>query len=688
MQLEKQAKPYPSTRRGDSTVSVAGSDIADPYAWLQTSTPEVETWEREQTEAAVDYIRSWSGFEQVRTSIEALPAEHDGATTLGLFTPPVQVVGGWLRRASNGSGERDVLVIGATPTDAGEVVLDPWIAFGAGTNIDLFSVAPNGKVLAYWVSEREEESNTRLHLFDLERRVDVPAEFPQLFEILSAGAAWTPDSSGFYFCARDEASDAYGMQLFFHRLDEAAPTSAELTLPPFCVPYVAEDGRFAMVLNQYTRRPTHFRDLKVNGAWEPFTAAGDAQWQGVAVGDCYIAVTTSGADRGRLVSVPLATQEDSSTWRELVAETSAVLRSVHCSGQRLILSEYVETVARLRVLDLEGTELYEVALPPFGTIEAVVPPLGVGYPPEGHFVFPFMSFGQSLTTYDLEVESGQLSVLQPAADVNSDLAISLERCTAGDGETVTYQIVQSSASSNSEQPEPRPTIIHFYGGSVFTPFYTGWLAPFFAAGGRYVHANIRGGGEHGQLHADAGRTAHFQQSLNDLYAIAEDLIDRKLSTAAQLAIVGHSAGGHRAALAGIQRPELFRAVVARAPITDLVGWSTDPYGRMGLTLLFADPETDAGMQYIHDLSPYYKVDEGVRYPALLIECGESDHRCPPWHAAKLVARLQNSADAPSPVLFREWPETGHGASTPPRIRIEQTAEWVAFVMQELGVAAE
>ena len=62
--------------------------------------------------------------------------------------------------------------------------------------------------------------------------------------------------------------------------------------------------------------------------------------------------------RGRLVRIPLATRTDPSTWTELVAESDeAVLRSVACKANRLVVSELVDTFARIRVLDLDGNEV-------------------------------------------------------------------------------------------------------------------------------------------------------------------------------------------------------------------------------------------------------------------------------------------------------------------------------------------
>ncbi|OLT01255.1 hypothetical protein BJF90_32690 [Pseudonocardia sp. CNS-004] len=55
--------------------------------------------------------------------------------------------------------------------------------------------------------------------------------------------------------------------------------------------------------------------------------------------------------------------DDPSAWEELVAESDAVLRSVTPVGDVLYLAEFVDTYARIRIVDAAGNALGEVPLP-------------------------------------------------------------------------------------------------------------------------------------------------------------------------------------------------------------------------------------------------------------------------------------------------------------------------------------
>jgi prolyl oligopeptidase len=64
-------------------------------------------------------------------------------------------------------------------------------------------------------------------------------------------------------------------------------------------------------------------------------------------------------------------------------------------------------------------------------------------------------------------------------------------------------------------------------------------------------------------------------------------------------------------------------------------------------------------------------------------CGGDDIRCPPWQGRKFVAALQNANAGEHPVLLRVWPGAAH--MTGVLGSAEHTAEWLWFVMAELGL---
>ncbi len=84
-------------------------------------------------------------------------------------------------------------------------------------------------------------------------------------------------------------------------------------------------------------------------------------------------------------------------------------------------------------------------------------------------------------------------------------------------------------------------------------------------------------------------------------------------------------------------------------------------------------------------SPYHTVQEGVDYPAVFLNAGATDPRCPPWHAQKFAARLQQVSKGSEPVLLHVWENSGHGLATGRESSVLQYTGLLAFVMRHLGV---
>jgi len=96
-----------------------------------------------------------------------------------------------------------------------------------------------------------------------------------------------------------------------------------------------------------------------------------------------------------------------------------------------------------------------------------------------------------------------------------------------------------------------------------------------------------------------------------------------------------------------------------------------------------DPDKPDDVRRLLSYSPYHNVREGIEYPAVYIDAGDTDFRCPPFHARKFAARLQAAQAGTAPILLHVWDNVGHGLATSHEISVAQATEWVAFVMREL-----
>jgi prolyl oligopeptidase len=82
--------------------------------------------------------------------------------------------------------------------------------------------------------------------------------------------------------------------------------------------------------------------------------------------------------------------------------------------------------------------------------------------------------------------------------------------------------------------------------------------------------------------------------------------------------------------------------------------------------------------------PLHRIQDGVRYPAVLLRSGENDSRVPPWQAAKLAARLSAASTSGRPILLQVPKQQGH-LSVPRAQEIDNTADDYAFALWQSGL---
>ena len=87
---------------------------------------------------------------------------------------------------------------------------------------------------------------------------------------------------------------------------------------------------------------------------------------------------------------------------------------------------------------------------------------------------------------------------------------------------------------------------------------------------------------------------------------------------------------------------------------------------------------------LYAYSPYHHVVDGAKYPAIFMATGENDGRVNPMHSRKMIARLQAAAASNRPIYLSIDTEAGHGIGSALSIRINQSADYLAFLYDQLG----
>lgn len=263
-------------------------------------------------------------------------------------------------------------------------------------------------------------------------------------------------------------------------------------------------------------------------------------------------------------------------------------------------------------------------------------------------------------------------------DASGDVVEQLE-ATSKDGTRIPYFVVHRR---DMPYDGSNPTLLTAYGGFQVanTPSYSAvdgklWLE----RGGVGVLANIRGGGEFGPGWHEAGLKTHRQRIYDDFYAVAQDLLTRKITSSRRLGIIGGSNGGLLMGVEFTQHPKMWNAVVIQVPLLDMLGFEhlsagaswVGEYGSVSV------PEERA---FLASISPYNQLKPDVNYPEPLIFTTTKDDRVGPVHARKFAARME---EFHKPFFYDEITEGGHGEGADHKQEARTDAEYFTYLMMKL-----
>ncbi len=680
--------PLPPTTRHDDIVDVLhGVEVSDPFRWLENGTSaETRRWVAAQNDRTARVLTSLPGRDALHAELSAL-LRAGSSVACTVAGDRVFSLERW------GPHDQTVLVVrSATEAGPARTIVDPHrLTDDSTAAIDWYHPSPDGRLVAYGISHAGDERST-LHVIDVTTRRVLPDRIPNT---RAASVAWLPDGSAFAYTRYPEphtVSDddqGYWRKVYWHRLgrhwrndeliwDELPDKTAWANVS------LSEDGRWLLVHLSlgWSRVDVHLID-RTTGSRTVMIEGIEAVSTFNVVGDEVIGITTLDADRGRLVSAPLAAAWHDN-WCTLVPESDRVLEAFAPTSESLLVLSSRSAVSHLDRYRHDGTDHQPIELPGLGSLAGLT-----GSRDRDEAFFSFTSFATPPTTYRWHVDgvSDWSHLHQHDGDDDGpkgDYLVEQVRYPSTDGTEVSMFVIREAGT----EPGPHtPCVLTGYGGFAITmgPAYSAAVVAFCDHGGIYAVANIRGGAEEGEAWHRAGMREHKQQSFDDFAAAADWLVDRGYTARDKLAIRGGSNGGLLMGATITQRPDLCRAVQIAVPLLDMLRFHHFLIARLWIPE-YGDPEHPADFEWLHAYSPYHHVTDGVCYPATLLTTAESDSRVDPMHARKMAARLQEATSCGDdrPVLLREEVAAGHGQGKPVTKQADELADVLGFLLWQLG----
>jgi len=680
------ALTYPKVKTVDQVDELHGVKVADPYRWLEDlDSPETAAWVAAQNEVTFRFLGEIPARERIKERMTKLwDFERYGL--------PFKEGGRYFYSKNDGLQAQSVFYVLDSLDGEPRVLIDPNKLSEDGTvALAGLSISEDGKRMAYglstagsdWVEYRVRDIDTGRDLDD------------HLKWIKFSGASWTKDGQGFYYSRFDEPKGDqlkdtnYYQKLWYHKLGTAQVDDKLVYSRPDQKEWgfageVTEDGQYLVItITQGTERKNrvYFQDLATgDGRTIELLNDFDAQYGFINNdGPVFWFFTDLDAPRGRVIAIDTR-QPERANWKEIIPQAAETLDGVTLVNDTFIAHYLKDAYTQVRMFDLRGQHVRDVALPGVGTAGGFG-----GKRRDTETFYSYTSFNMPNTIYRYDMPSGASSVYrQPQVDFDpAQYTTQQVFYNSKDGTRIPMFITHKK---NIQLDGHNPTMLYGYGGfnASMTPYFSISRLVWMELGGVFALANIRGGGEYGKAWHDAGRLANKQNCFDDFIAAAEWLIANKYTSAQKLAISGGSNGGLLVGACMTQRPDLFGACLPAVGVMDMlrfhkftIGWAwTSDYG---------SPDEPEAFKTLLKYSPLHNLKPGTCYPATLVTTADHDDRVVPAHSFKFISALQAAQGCGNPVLIRIETKAGHGGGKPTQKIIEEISDQYAFLMRVLDV---
>jgi prolyl oligopeptidase len=678
---------YPETKKVDVVEDYHGTQVADPYRWLEDdNSDETKAWVQEQNKVTFGYLDQIGYRKDWLKRLEEI-------NNYPRYSSPSRNNEYFYYSRNDGLQNQSVIYRIKGLNGKPEEVIDPNKFSTDGTaSLATFSLSKNGRYAVVGKSKGGSDWRT-FYVMDMTTLKYLP---DSLAWVKVSGASWQGD--GFYYSrypatepGKELSTKNENHQVFYHKVgtsqDKDVLVYEDKENPQrFHFAFTDEDQQYVFLSISDRGKGKDgnallFMDIKKGDKkFKPLISEiGDYSYGFIrAVNGKFLVSTNDGAKNRRIVLIDPANPQPSA-WKTIIPEKKEVLSSASTAGNKLFVSYLKDVTSRVYVYDLTGKFEREVKLPALGTVS------GFGGYKDDKFVFyTFTSFTFPPTIYRYDIATGTSTVFRkPEVKFKSEDYITEQVfCTSKDGTKVPMFIVYKKGV---ERNGTNPTLLTGYGGFNISmnPSFSATRITWLDEGGIFALANMRGGSEYGEAWHKGGMRLNKQNVYDDFIAAAEYLIENKYTSSDLLAIQGGSNGGLLVGVVINQRPELFKVAIPQVGVMDMLRYQKFTIGWNWIAE-YGSSENPEDFKNLYAYSPIHNIRDEGEYPATLITTADHDDRVVPAHSFKYAATLQEKYKGSNPVLIRIETQSGHGASNLSKA-LEVTADIYSFIFYNMGL---
>tara|TARA_B100001059_G_scaffold185447_1_gene187210 strand:+ start:779 stop:2884 length:2106 start_codon:yes stop_codon:yes gene_type:complete len=674
---------YPKTEKVELIEIIHGYEVQDNYRWLEDFTSEdSKDWVERQNKFTQKFI----GRNKYKKSISQDLSKNWETESISI---PFKVKDKIFYYFNNGLWQQSKLMIKDCDTCESKVLLDPNKFSEDGTiSLASISVSNDSKLLAYSISDGGSDWRT-WKVLNIETGKILP---DQIEWAKFSNATWENDNSGFFYQKYEEPKDELlkeintAPKLMFHLLgthqSEDRVVYENLDQPRWSWGItVVQDSeiKFLSISNGTDERNRLYVQLNKDEAFIPLIDELIGAYQYINhKDDIYWFYSTENAKNGKVISLQI--KDNSMVWDDVIPEGNHSIRGVNFINDSIAVTYLVDTFSEVKFYNLDGLYLKELLMPEKGTIAGFS-----GGLEDISTYFSYTNFITPRQIYKINLKdmSKKLFWEESLPTHNADEYISTFKFyKSKDGTSIPIHI---SYKKSLNVDKDSPVLLYGYGGfniSILPGFskrYLSWMNQ----GGVVAVANLRGGGEFGDIWHEDGKLFNKQNVFDDFSYAAKYLHTENIGSPNTTAIQGGSNGGLLVAATMLQNPNLFKVAIPQVGVLDMlrfnkftIGWAWESdYG---------SPDDKKGFENLLAYSPLHNIKQGECYPTTLITTAERDDRVVPSHSFKFAAQLQEYQGCKNPILIRIEGRAGHGAGTPKDKQINQIAEIYGYALSVIN----
>jgi oligopeptidase B len=551
--------------------------------------------------------------------------------------------------------------------------------------LGVFEVSPRHDLLAYSIDTNGSETYI-LRFIDLGRGTELSEEIGNTYY----SAVWANDNRRVFYTILDTAKRPY--KVYRHLVGTDPSQDEEVYHEPDDAYFIwlsksRSEGYLLMNIESHTTSEVRYLDADIpDGEFKIFALRKNKiEYSIFHHSDSFFILTNEDAVNFKLMKTSVsAVARDN--WKEVIPHRPEIkLDRIDLFRDYMVVYERREGFRTMRVADIANREFHDVEFPePVYTFHE-------GENPEFDteiLRFQYSSLITPLSVYDYNMrertrELKKRTEVLGGYDPEHYISERLFASVSGGPKIPISVVYKKGIERNGENP----LFLYGYGayGISMDPAFTSTRLSLLDRGFVFAIAHVRGGGELGRPWYEAGKLLNKQNTFSDFIACAEHLITERYSSPEKLAAMGGSAGGMLIGAVLNQRPDLFKAAVAKVPFVDVLTTMLDP--SLPLTVIeyeeWGNPNEKEYYDYIKSYSPYDNI-AAQKYPHLLVIAGLNDPRVQFWEPAKWTAKLRDLKTDDTLLLLKTDMESGHGGASGRYDYLRDLAFEYAFVLEVVG----